>query len=222
MKFAIPAGEAHRFDAVCAVARDGDTIELEDGGEYPTAGAWTFPAPHYTLQPGVTLRAGNARIVLRDPVTQVNGVIRPDKDLFILRAGAGVTIIGGIWDANCKGNPGWFCSGMRFHGRFTVERSAIKGLRGSRQSGTPSGAVEVFAISAEGNTGGSLVRGVAVGDCEVVDPDSYVSGIFLGGTIPTPTPSTIKHCSVDLGERGQFAYSANYQTTIDFDGGRYM
>ena len=91
MKFNIPAGEASRFDAVCAVARDGDTIELEDGGEYPTAGAWAFPAPHYTLQSGVTLRAGTARIVLRDPVTSVNGVIRPDKDLFILRAGAGVT-----------------------------------------------------------------------------------------------------------------------------------
>jgi len=27
MKFNIPAGEASRFDAVCAVARDGDTIE---------------------------------------------------------------------------------------------------------------------------------------------------------------------------------------------------
>ena len=213
MKFVIPASEARRFDEMCAIARGGDTIELEPGGEYPTAGAWAFPAPHYiTLQSGVTLIASGARIVLRDPAISTGGVIRPDKDLFILRAGADATVVGGLWDANYQGNPGWHCSGMRFYGRFTAKDLTIVGLCGSRQSQTPAGAVEVFAVSAEGNTGGSVVAGVSVKNCEISSPDSYVSGIFLGGTVKSDVRSTIRDCAVNLGKLGQFAYSANQPT----------
>lgn len=213
MKFVIPASEGIRFDQVCAIARGGDTIELESGGEYPTAGAWAFPAPHFTLQSGVTLIASGARIVLRDPAITTGGVVRPDKDLFLLRAGDDVTIVGGLWDANYRGNLGWHCSGLRFYGKFRVKDLTIVGLRGSRQSQTPSGAVEVFAISSEGNTGGSVVEAVSVKDCEVSSSESYVSGIFLGGT-RTDRRSVISDCVVNLGELGQFAYSANQPTTI--------
>lgn len=214
MDIRLSENDGRRFDSACAAARSGDRVILTAGTTYYTSGPWGMPNT-LTLQDGVTLIATGAKIVLADPTISVNGVLRPDKDLFLLRGGRDVAVEGGEWDANWKANEGWFCSGMRFHGRFTVMNVTIKGLHGSRNSGTPSGAVEVFAISSEGETGDSRVFNVTVHDCDVGSPDSYVSGIYLGGTISTNRRSTIAGCHVHLGPNGQFAYAANYRTDIN-------
>jgi len=103
---------------------------------------------------------------------------------------------------------------MRFHGQFRVCGAIICGMSGSRASGTPSGAVESFAISSEGDTGGSVVEEVTVRDCKSEHPDDYVSGIFMGATgdVATALESIVRNCVVRLGPHGQFAYSSNGPT----------
>jgi hypothetical protein len=197
------------FDRVMALARPGDTVTLEPGAVYETAGAWAFADRGFlTIPPGVTLIATGATIRLKDAFKSTGGVERPDRDLPIAWAGDGARIIGGTWDANWQDFPGWFTQGIRFFGRFS-----ITGLRGSRESGTPAGQVESFAISAQGDTGGSEVVRVTVANCKTDSPQDYVSGIFMGQTGASSEEwSRVEACNVDLGAFGQFAYSNNGRT----------
>jgi hypothetical protein len=161
---------------------------------------------------GVTIRAGTARIKLMPPPA---GTYRPDWDLPILRCGFGCAIEGGIWDCNHAGCEGWFTQGIRFHGKFEIRHATIIGMRGAKESGTPAGAVESFAISSEGDTGGSFVGDCVVTDCKCDSPFDYVSGIFIGATVETDQESTVQGCRVDLGVHGQFAYSSNQPTLFE-------
>lgn len=208
MTIIIPQTEPRRFDDACRSAQAGDTILLEEGGVYETAGCWAADG-FQSLRPGVTLEASGATVRLVSPERATHGVERPDRDLILLTCGPGARIIGGTFDGNWQQQEEWFVSGIRFHGRFEVRGATIKGLAGSRSSGTPSGAVEVFAISAEGKTGGSIVQDVTVRDCRVDSPSDYVSGIYVGATEASDAWSKVERCNVQLGEHGQFAYASN-------------
>lgn len=87
----------------------------------------------------------------------------------------------------------------------------VTGLRGVDRT------TEVFAVSSWGDTGGSLVENVMVSG---VKPSSYVSGIFLGGTVRTAVLSRVVRCEVDLGSGNWFAYAANFSTSIEACSGR--
>lgn len=210
MTITIPANQPTRFDDACRVARTGDVIELQPGGVYETAGCWAFP-DFVSLGSGVKLVATGATVRLTGPQRTAHGVERPDHDLAVLWCGPGVEIVGGTFDGDWKMQGGWFPSGIRFFGRFSISGARITGLSGSRQSVTPSGSVEAFAISSEGDTGGSVVEAVTVDGCRD-DADSYVSGIYVGATVQTDDESVVTNCTVDLGEHGQFAYSSNQPT----------
>ena len=190
------------------MAFTGDTIVLEPGGKYTTRGPWQF-VNYMSLQPGVKLVATGATIKLTDAVRAWNGVQRPDHDLPILNCGANTSITGGLWDADWKGQGGWFAQGIRFWGKFRIEGAKIIGLSGSRKSGTPTAEVESFGISSEGDTSGSLINSCQVSDCKVDSADDYVSGIFMGATAPGTEISLVTYCDVELGVNGQHAYSAN-------------
>lgn len=196
------------FDQILARCSPGDTISLAPGGVYETQGPWASPSGDINVPDNVTILAGTARIVLKPPA----GITRPDRDLPILRCGTGVNIVGGIWDCNYAGCPGWFTQGIRFHGKFRISSATIVGMSGSRASGTPSGAVESFAISSQGDTGGSVVTECVVKDCKVDSSDDYVSGIYLGATVETSVTSLVQDCVVNLGLHGQFCYSNNQPT----------
>lgn len=204
------------FDDALRAAKAGDVITLEPGREYTTRGAWAFPDRGFISVPsGVTIIATGATITLKDPVTSTHGKERPDRDLQLLWCGEEVVIEGGTWDAGgVIDNPGWFCGGLRFHGRFEIRNAKIMGLSGSRKSGTPVGEVESFAISSKGQTAGSIVERVRVNLCKTGHPDDYVSGIFVGSTgkQKSSKPSIVRECHVDLGQHGQFAYACNHDT----------
>lgn len=203
------------FDDALRAAKSGDVITLEPGREYTTRGAWAFHETGFISVPsGVTIIATGATITLKYPVTSTNGNERPDRDLQLLWCGEEVVIEGGTWDAGGDAHPGWHCGGLRFHGRFEIRNAKIIGLSGSRNSGTPSGEVESFAISSKGQTAGSIVERVRVNLCKTWHPDDYVSGIFVGSTgkQKSSAPSLVVGCEVDLGEYGQFAYACNHDT----------
>lgn len=209
----VASGVSGEFDRALNLAQSGDTIILASGGNYTTKGAWYFATRNYISVPaGVKIIATGATIKLSGATTTTGGVPRPDKDLPILWMGDGAEIVGGTWDADYASQGGWFAQGIRCFGKFTIKDCVIKGLSGSRASGTPSGQVESFAISSQENTGGSVVAGVTVKDCKVASASDYVSGIFIGSTIASTTQSIVANCSVDLGTYGQFAYSSNGPT----------
>lgn len=203
------------FDDALRGARSGDVIRLQPGSTYITQGAWAFPDRGFVSVPsGVTILADGATVRLKHPVTGTLGKDRPDRDLQLLWCGEEVIIQGGTWDACGADHIGWFCGGLRFHGRFEIRDARIMGLSGSRKSGTPVGEVESFAISSKGQTAGSIVERVLVNLCKDGHPDDYVSGIFVGsnGKQKSSRPSIVRKCEVDLGEHGQFAYSCNHDT----------
>lgn len=221
----VTAGQTSSLDAALGTAEAGDEVVLMPGGVYRTRGPWAFEPPAYLSVPaGVTIRAGGATVRLVDPETRTVGaggglVDRPDHDLPILWCGAGVRIFGGTWDANQVAQRGWYGQGIRFFGRFEIRDARIIGMSGSRRSGTPSGAVESFGISSQGETSGSVVERVAVERCRVVEPnEDYVSGIYVGSTEAPPAgavPSRVRECEVDFGGRGQFAYSSDEATIFE-------
>jgi hypothetical protein len=191
------------FDRALRCAIAGDVIELTPGVEYTTYGGWSGEDGYSNVASGVTIIATGATVLLIAPVS----FQRQDHDLPILRGGANVKIIGGVWDCNHEGNPGWYTMGFRFHGKFEVHDAIIKGMSGSRRAG-----VESFAISSQGNTGGSIVDRVLVNNCKNDDPDDYVSGIYIGATEHCEKESLVRQCNVDLGIYGQFAYASNGRT----------
>lgn len=198
------------LDAVLELALPGTVIVLKPGTHY-TRGNWVHRGWGYGLD-GLTIKsigkatAYRARIALRDPLMEWAGVPRKDKDVSPLWLGAGCRLEHLHIDGAAEENPGLNVTGLRFAGRFEVIGCDITGLRGDYQT-----KVESFVISSQGDTGGSIVSEVkAFG----MVPNSYVSGIFLGGTVPTTRRSSIDKCKVDLGGGNWFAYSANYVTDI--------
>jgi len=196
------------FDRTLALSTDGDTIILAPGGSYDTYGAWVSESGNINVPSGVSIVATDATIELKAPT----GISRVDHDLPILRCGSEVKIQGGTWRCNYNKNPGWYCQGIRFHGRYEIRDATIVGMSGSRASKTASGAVESFAISSEGATGGSVVSGVTVDQCKMDGPDDYVSGIYIGCTVPNLVESCVTDCTVNLGQWGQFAYASSEST----------
>lgn len=210
MNIQVASGVAGEFDRALLLAQSGDTITLAPGGSYTTQGAWYFSSRNYISVPaGVKVIATGATIKLANPVKKTGGVDRPDHDLPILWCGDNVEISGGTWDADYASQGGWFAQGIRVFGKYTIRDCVIKGLSGSRASGTPSGQVESFAISSQEDAGGSVVAGVTVKDCKSASANDYVSGIFIGSTSGFATQSIVANCSVELGSYGQFAYASS-------------
>lgn len=208
--------ESDDLDRALAAARSpGDVIELR-AGVYPTRGNWAH-AGHVSLASGVRLvGAGVDDTIIQlsaDAERSAAGIRRPDRDLNVLWGGDDVAIsdltIDGHEDLWRSENSieEWYVSGLRFRGRYELRRVAIRRLRGSwTPAGTLSDAVEVFAVSSVGDTGGSVVEDVLV---DTIPSDSYVSGIYVGSTIATLRRSYVNRCSVRLGSQNQFAFSGN-------------
>lgn len=223
MKIQIPEGQPSGLDDAFRAARPGDIIELGDG-IHPTSGNWGFGGDRQWCQmsPGVTLLgAGSARTIVRlapNATRTSEGRVRADRDLNLLWAGAGCRVVGVTFDGNEKAfaagpdGPAWHVSGLRFHGHFELGDVVVTGLRGSWQDATTvTGSIESFAVSSTGDTGGSVLEGVRIRD---VAPSAYVSGIFLGATVPPRAGSLVHNCMVDLGSDNQFEFSANFDTTF--------
>lgn len=200
------SNSAPDIDRVLKLAGPGDTIQLCGVGH--TRGNWGFADYNRMLQDGVVLEGQGPETVIRlvDPIAASG---RPDKDANILWVGAGCVIRNLTLDLNPEENLGLNLGGVRFHGKVTMENVTIRGLRGSKAGPGVLG-VEVFGVSGSGDTGGSLLRNVSV---ETDSPDCYCSGIFLGGTLPTPERSLVEDCNVRL-PLGWFGFSANYGTTF--------
>ena len=204
------------LDEALWAARPGSTLRLQPERTYYTRGPWQFrERGHISLPGGCTLVANGATIVLRDAEQVASSGLRIDRDLPILWAGPGTRIEGGTWHCNAAGHPGWFTQGIRFFGRFDISAAIITGMRGTRQPNQTKHPVESFAISSEGDTAGSSVVGVKVEDSGGNEPNDYVSGIFVGSTVPWKPGQEISKvtlCDVKLGRFGQFAYSCNGMT----------
>lgn len=221
------------LDDAFRVAEAGDVIELE-AGVYETAGNWGFGTSRQwcQLQPGVRLvGAGADRTIIRlssgaDRSSDLG--VRPDRDLNLLWAGAGCRVSGITFDGNerrfvaTNGQPAWYVSGLRFHGRYQLEDVEVVGLRGTWEDRAANQkSIEVFGVSSQGDTGGSRLTHVRVRD---VSASAYVSGIYLGATPPTSGPSLVHGCSADLGDGNQFSFSASSEVTFvgcDGRGGKY-
>lgn len=206
--------DKHFLDKVLKMARSpGDRIVLSPGLVTYTRGSWAFPEFGWIgLANGVSLTTADPKSVDRgvvvlseEAVKETTGKIRVSRDINVLWAGAGTFISRIDFDCNGNNHPGWNCGGLRFHGQFAVIDCNITGLSGTL------GQQEVFAISAQGETGRSKVAGVRVYDCLVDRPASYVSGIYLGASEPG-AESSVSDCDVDLGVNGWFAYSSTNQT----------
>lgn len=204
------------LDEALWAARPGSTLQLQPERIYYTRGPWQFrERNHICLPAGCTLVANGATIVLRDAEQVASTGPRIDRDLPILWAGAETKIEGGTWHCNAAGHPGWFTQGIRFFGRFDISAATITGMSATRQPNQTKHAVESFAISSEGDTAGSSVVGVKVENSGGNEPNDYVSGIFMGSTVPWrpgQKVSKVSLCDVRLGRYGQFAYSCNGMT----------
>lgn len=204
-------------DALWA-AQPGSTILLQPERTYYTQGPWQFQdRGHISLRSGCTLVASGATIMLRDSYQNASTGPRIDRDLPILWAGPETKIEGGTWNCNAAGHPGWFTQGIRFFGRFDINAAIITGMRGTRHPNQTKHPVESFAISSEGDTAGSTVVGVRVEDSGGNEPNDYVSGIFVGSTVPWAAgmdSNRVALCDVKLGRFGQFAYSCNGMTVF--------
>lgn len=202
-------------DALWA-ARPGSTLQLQPERTYYTRGAWYFrERDHISLPGGCTLVANGATVVLRNAEQVASSGPRIDRDLPILWAGPETKIEGGTWNCNAAAHPGWFTQGIRFFGRFDISSAIITGMRGTRKPNATKNPVESFLISSEGDTAGSSVVAVVGMDCGGDDPNDYVSGIFVGSTVPWKPGqkiSRVSMCDVRLGRYGQFAYSCNGMT----------
>lgn len=223
--------EPDDLDRALAAARvPGDVIRLGPG-VYPTRGCWAH-ADFISLASGVRIEgAGRDETIIQlsqNAQRDAAGVLRPDRDLHVLWGGDDVALtdltIDGNEHAFRSSDPAseWFVAGCRFHGRFRMERVAIRRIRGAwKPQGTVSGAVEVFAVSSIGNTGGSLVQDVLV---DTIPASSYVSGIFIGSTTDVQRQSHVVRCSVQLGADNQFGFAANRLVSFagcECSGGRY-
>lgn len=215
MKITLEPKELERdpslFDWALRTARKpGDQIVVLPGATAITRGSWSFPEFNWIgLAAGVSLILTGSTLQLSKMADRVtNGAERPSKDLNLLWIGDGASIKGGVLDANFSAHPGWNCGGVRAFGRCRLEGLTIIGLSGSRKL------QESFAFSAEGATGGTEIIRVNVNRCKVDDADSYVSGIYVGATVDNGITSHVEGCNVDLGERGQFAYSSTFRTTF--------
>lgn len=197
------------FDAALEMVKPGDVIRLQPG-RHTTRGNWAHRNYGTTFSgirlEGVRAETGEVPILaLQDPVTSWLGVERPDRDLNILWLGNECSVSDLHLDCSCPSHPDWCVGGIRFYGKFRLADCIITSLRGT------AGKFEVFGVSSWGNTGGSQVIRVAVQD---VKPSSYVSGIFLGGTVKTRETSTVQSCWVDLGSGNWFCYAANFSTVV--------
>lgn len=207
------------FDRAALSAEDGDTIYINAGVVAETKGNWWFPN-FLTLKAGVNLEGdpGAGLKFSAAPATTALSAPRVAKDLNILWAGGRNKITGIKFDC-MPPLGGWNGGGLRFDNRYIVSGCEIVGLRGNWQD-----QVEVFAISSQGDTCGSTVDQVKV---HSVEPNSYVSGIYIGGTVPPSDPnkvSRVTNCSVDLGMGNQFGFSCTYKTKFircETKGGAY-
>ena len=204
------------LDEALWAARPGAVIQLQPERTYYIRGPWQFRnRGHISLPSGCTLVATGATIMLRDAEQTASSGLRVDRDLPILWAGSETRIEGGTWHCNAAGHPGWFTQGIRFFGRFDIGKAIITGMRGTRTPNQTINPVESFAISSEGDTAGSSVVGVRVEDSGGNEPNDYVSGIFVGSTVPWSPGQKISKvtlCDVRLGRYGQFGFACNGMT----------
>lgn len=208
MNITVNPSSPSELDRAFLLARSPGDVITARGGNFTTKGNWGFPN-YCHLASGVTLDFTDSTLkfdTLANLTTQTGGVTRPDKDLNILWGEGNNTIIGGKFDATPP--AGWYGGGLRFSGVYKVSGSTIVGLKGSWAAN-----VEVFAVSSQGNTDGSIVENVTVKE---VAQDSYVSGIYVGATVypVTVAPSVVTNCNVDLGFNNQFAYSSTRKTVF--------
>lgn len=205
------------LDRILKAMSEGDTVEL-DSGIYTTRGAWAFrERDHISLPNGCSIIARPDTIIRLEnaEIVDSSGKPREDRDLPILRAGAGTTIKGGVWDCNFEGHPGMYTQGIRFHGVFDIRDARIIGMSGTRAATNTVRPVESFAISSVGKTGGSSVAEVEVDACKTNDKNDYVSGIFVGSTEPSYVWSNVHDCRVNLGSVGQFGIACNGATKFE-------
>jgi len=208
----------NELDRALATSAKGDVIVLENG-VYTTRGNWTAKADAgwCNLPAEVAIRGeGVGRTIVRwaaIPEGSSNGVIRADRDLTLFWGDVGSSIERLTLDTGIPTNPAWNTNGLRFHGQFTVRDIAILGVRGDpHAAGTLHKEIESFALTATGDTAGSLVDAVSVSK---VAPNTYVSGICLGRTVGVGGMfSTIRDCSVNLGAGNQAAFTASNRVLV--------
>lgn len=208
--------DKHFLDKVLKMARSpGDRIVLSPGLVTYTRGSWAFPEFGWIgLASGVDLLGSGSQVVLSpEAIKETNGKVRPSKDINVLWAGVDTEVTNVRFDCNGASHPGWNCGGLRFHGKFAVRGCDITGLSGTLDQ------QEVFAISAQGETGGSNVASVRVFDCLVDRPASYISGIYIGASEPGED-NLVSDCDVNLGANGWFAYSSTNRTLFHRCAGR--
>jgi hypothetical protein len=199
------------FDAALQFSKPGDVLELDSAARYTTRGNWAHPSWGYgynsrtiRCRQGAVSLAERPTLALSDAFMAPGGVYRPALDVNILWLGAGCTIADINFDCSLPASPSFRTGGLRFAGTYDLRRCGITGLRGSWAA-----KIEVFAVSSQGDTSGSIVEQVRVYS---VTPNSYVSGIFLGGTVPATSHARVLNCDVNLGGDNMFCYSANYDT----------
>ncbi len=181
---------------------------------------------------GVTLRGADPyrRSVLgfrRDPVLETKGVVRPDRDLSMLWCNGYPDRYRGQTDTTLENltidlrdaPKGWCASGLRMHNRSVLRNIRVLGVSGAQDDKTTlSKDVESFAVSATGNTGGSVWDGLSCGESK-----GYASGFFLGSTTEEETWSDVTSCRCDMPIEGWFGFAANQKVAFRYcrnSGGR--
>jgi hypothetical protein len=218
--------KTHELDAAFAAAKAGDVIELGPG-IHRTMGNYAAGQSRGWCQLAAGVRvvgAGSRKTIiqLHPDARTATLAQRPDRDTNVLWGNVDISISGITFDANYRHLPECHVGGLRFHGRYELEDVRVIGLHGSWQAPkTLTKEIEVFAVSSVGNSGGSRLEKVTVGE---VAPSAYVSGIFVGSTVEVSEASKVSDCLVELGSGNQFGYSANRRVSFwncVSTGGRY-
>ena len=204
------------FDKTLSLNRETGTEFILTTGTYKTKGNWYY-SDWTTLAAGCKLTGNGSTLVLDSAtaIKSVNGIVRPDRDLNVLWAGANTVIENLTIDGNessfvniTDASKTWFVTtGLRTSGKSIITNVTVQNIRGTFSGvGTMTKEIESFGISTFGSDGGSVITNCIVQSCP---ENSYISAISVGHFGAMVAKSTVTGCKVNVGKTNWFGFGIN-------------